>query len=242
MIQTMRIHLGRLLTAVLVLVVLGGCGPSPLELYRRGEVARAAQGFAQAVARGDSSPEARYNLGTALLKLGRHDEARPHLEAAADARANAGDRLRQRAHYNAGNTDLEPVFAGKAEGEQKRTRLLRSIERYKRALLLDANDFDAKWNLELAQRLLEDEPPPQGGGGGGGGGENESPDEGDDEEQPQPNGQQQPPQRTSASEGDPDLSQSQADQILSRAEELERDLQRKRLRDPKPPERTARDW
>jgi hypothetical protein len=160
------------------------------------------------------------------------------LEAAAE-RAS-GPELRQRASYNAGNADLEPVAAGGGEDPDRAERLRRAIARYQRALLLAPGDFDAKWNLELAQRLLEEEPPSGGGGGGeeqdqgGGGGEEEEP-------QPDPAG---PPQRarSTADEGNPQLSEAEAEAILSEAEEEERDLQRKKLREAKGTVRAARDW
>jgi tetratricopeptide (TPR) repeat protein len=201
-------------------------------------VREAAEAYARRVERGDSSAATRYNLGTALLALRQYDQARPHLEAAAE-RASEPD-LRQRASYNAGNADLEPVAAGGGEGPDRAERLRRAIARYQRALLLAPGDFDAKWNLELARRLLEEEPPSSGGGGddqadqGGGGGDEEQP-------QPAPAG---PPQRSrsSAGEGNPELSQAEAEAILSEAEEQERDLQRRKLREAKGAVRAARDW
>ncbi|MBW3571013.1 MAG: tetratricopeptide repeat protein, partial [Gemmatimonadetes bacterium] len=103
----------------------GGALADAERAYRRGDYAAAAQAYARALAQGDSSAAVRYNLGTTLLRLGRHDEARPHLEAAARARARAG--VRVRAAYNAGNADREPVAAGRVPPEQRRERLARAI-------------------------------------------------------------------------------------------------------------------
>src|SRR5687768_13066875 len=74
------------LTALTLMIGGRGVLPDAERAYRRGDYQAAAQGYARALAKGDSSADVRYNLGTSLLRLGRHDEARPHLEAAARAR------------------------------------------------------------------------------------------------------------------------------------------------------------
>ena len=228
---------GALPRMLLVGCVLGlaACRETPHAQYRRGEVRPAAEAYARAVERGDTSAAARYNLGTALLRLRAFDEARPHLEAAVP---RAGRALRERAHYNLGNTELEPAFADTSKSEEWKARLRRAVAHYKRALLLDATDRDAKWNLELAQRLLA-EPPESGGGGGAadtGGGD------GEDDADPQPAPGPPQPTRSSAGTGDPDLSPGDAERILSSAERDERELQRRKLREAPPGERAARDW
>jgi tetratricopeptide (TPR) repeat protein len=221
-----------------LLLLLGACAETPNARYRRGDVRPAAEAYARAVEGGDTSAVARYNLGTALLRLRAFDEARPHLEAAVPG---AGRVLRERAHYNLGNTELEPAFADTSKSEERKARLRRAVAHYKRALLLDPTDGDAKWNLELAQRLLA-EPPASGGGGGGGA--DDSGGGGNDADEPDPRPAPGPPQptRTSAPEGDPDLSPAAADRILSSAERDERELQRRKLREAPPGERAARDW
>ena len=221
-----------------MLVLLGACTETPNAQYRRGEVRPAAEAYARAVERGDTSRIARYNLGTALLRLRRFGEARPQLEGAV---SGSGRMLGERAHYNIGNTELEPAFTDTSRSEERAAALRRAASQYKRALLLDPADRDAKWNLELAQRLLG-EPPPRNGGGGGGGEDNSG--GGDDQNQGDPQPAPAPPQptRSSAGAGDPNLSRGEAESILSAAERDERELQRRKLRQAPPGERAARDW
>ncbi len=230
----------RMLLAV-GLFLLGGCRETPHAQYRRGEVKPAAEAYARAVQGGDTSAVARYNLGTALLRLRSFDEARPILEGAAGV-PGAPRPLRQRAHYNIGNTELEPALADTSKSEERTARLRRAVAQYKRALLIDPADGDAKWNLELALRLLAENP--QSGGGGGGGGQDQGGGgEDEDEQDPQPApGPPQPTRRSSAGTGDPDLSPSAAERILSAAERDERELQRRKLRQAPPGERAERDW
>ncbi|MBD0320368.1 MAG: hypothetical protein ICV87_08540 [Gemmatimonadetes bacterium] len=229
---------GRGRTATALLLLLGACTETPNAQYRRGEVRPAAEAYARAVERGATTAPARYNLRTALLRLRQFDQARPHLEAAAGATPDSV--LRLRAHYNLGNTELEPAFADTSKSEERTARLRRAVAHYKRALLVAPADGDAKWNLELAQRLLA-EPPARGGGGGGGASNSGG---GGNQDQPDPQPAPGPPQPapTSAGPGHPDLSPGAAERILSNAERDERELQRRKLREGPPGERAARDW
>lgn len=224
---------------VLLLAALPFLGGGMVEgnrLYRSGQFRRAAEAYQRRVAAGDTSAAARYNLGTALLRLQKWDEARPMLESAAGVRRAPG--LRQRALYNAGNADLEPVFRRKVtEPDARRERLQRAIAHYKDALLARPGDGDAKWNLELAQRLLDREPPRSGGGGGadepsqgGGGGGQQTP---QPAPQPAPSPQQAPA---------PELSQREAERILTGASRAEANAQREVLSRIRGQRKTVRDW
>ena len=86
--------------------------------------------------RGIRPPLVRYNLGTALLRLGRHDEARPHLEAAARARAPRRTPASAPPTTPATRT-WRPSPAAACREEQRRERLVRAINHYRGALLLN---------------------------------------------------------------------------------------------------------
>lgn len=226
----------RALLLLAALPVLGGGVAEGNRLYRAGQFRLAAEAYARRYAEGDSSVVVRYNLGTALLRLQRWDEARPHLEAAIEAQKQP--KLRQRALYNAGNADLEPVFRHKVTDDARRTEMLRrAITRYKDALLARPNDADAKWNLELALRLLRT-PPPSGGGGGGedqnqGGGQGGS----EQPRNPAPNPSPAPNPAPA-----PELTQQQAERILTGASREEADAQRQVLSRNRSPRSAVRDW
>lgn len=204
--------------------------------YRAGRYAEAAAAYREALGEGGAAARERYGLGTALLRQERWDEARAELERASDAAEAREDTvLRVRAAYNAGNADLEPVFRGTASEGEREARLRRAVARYRAALTLSPGDGDAKWNLELAQRLLAQD----GGGGGGAGedqggggddGEDEAPSEGGGEEGPEPEG----PTR--------DLTRQQAERVLAGAEDAEREVQRRQLKAGQGSTRPLRDW
>jgi tetratricopeptide (TPR) repeat protein len=221
-----------LLLGMMVPLLAGGGATEANRRYRAGEHRAAAEAYAKLVQAGDTSTATRYNLGTALLRTRQWDEARPHLEAALAA---ARGELQQRAAYNGGNADLEPVFLKQVtEPEAHEERLRRAIGRYHQALLARPGDLDAKWNLELALRLLAP-PPPQGGGGGGesdqgGGGDQDQP-------QPSPQAAESPRQQPV-----PNLSQQEAERILTGAERSEREAQRQTLDRNRGERQGVRDW
>lgn len=107
---------------------------SALGLYREADVDR------------PEMPEIQYNIGGALYKEGKYEEAADRLEKAfvtddinveAQARYNLGN-----VHYRAGDYQ-------------------KAIEAYQKALELTPDDMDAKYNLELARKMLKEQLKPQ---------------------------------------------------------------------------------
>lgn len=207
-------------------------------LYREGRYAEAVDAYQAALNSGGNSPELRYNLGTALLRLGRYEEAEQHFRAALDAVDPA---LRQRTYYNLGGRFLEDARTG--NDPESGALLGAAVDAYQRALRLDPDDAEAKWNLELALRAVEqrsreglegDDPansdqsesdPSQGDGTGGSGSESMA----DPEEARGPSGRA-------------PLSQAQAERILDAVEQGERDLTREKLRKGQRRTPVGRDW
>ena len=217
--------------AVLLLLLCGCTDPlaSGNAAFRAGEFRRAAVEYQQVVERDPSSAAARYNLGTALLRLGEYPAAAPHLDAARRSHIPA---LRQHSAYNRGNAELEPAFSQAASPERDAS-LQRAIAAYKQALLLNPADRAAKWNLELALRLLRPPEPPQGGGGGGGNGGGGGGGQARAQQNPRP---------SDAQEGGASVSREQAEQILRAAEQQDAALQRGRLQKGATRRPSLRDW
>ena len=195
------------------------------------------------IAAGKAPAYVHYNLGTALLKLGRYAEAQQHLQLAT---READAELKQRASYNLGNRYLEAARKGDA-GEETTQLLDAAVESYKQALRLDPADMDAKWNLELALREREKQnQSPQSGaneqrqrnqsddqarasGGDGGGSANQN----------QPSGQG---SRRGQNYEQRPMSQEEADRVLSAVEQDERELTREKLKKGQRRTPVARDW
>ncbi len=105
----------------------------------------AAAALDTALALRPEDPLAAYNAGSGRLAAGRPDAIEP-LARAAEAAAVAGDHgLAADAAYNLGNA---LYAAGDARG---------AIDAYRRALRSASDRADAKHNLELALRLLEEQ-------------------------------------------------------------------------------------
>jgi Ca-activated chloride channel family protein len=212
-------------------------------LFRAGKYEEAARVYQEVLAAGKAPAYVHYNLGTALLKLGRYAEAQQHLQLAT---REAEAELKQRASYNLGNRFLEAARKGDA-GEETTQLLDAAVESYKQALRLDPNDMDAKWNLELALREQEKQnQSPQSGaneqrqqnqsddkarasGGGGGGSANQN----------QPSGQG---NRRGQNYEQRPMSQEEADRVLSAVEQDERELTREKLKKGQRRTPVSRDW
>ncbi|MGQ0701779.1 MAG: vWA domain-containing protein [Gemmatimonadales bacterium] len=145
-----------------VLLTLGSLGTGSAQrpsagsrLLERHDTTRAAAAFAEEAARGRVSPDTAYfNAGTAALARARFAEARRWLGLAA---RSLDPELRFRALYNLGLV----AFHEALRNPERKTELHQeAAARFREALLLEPESFDAKWNLELVQTL----PPPGGGG------------------------------------------------------------------------------
>ena len=124
---------------------------------------------------GSEDPEDWYNLGAALLAGGDDEGAAPHL---ARARNEAEGASQTAAQYNLGLIDGR---AGAPDGlardepaADRRSRLLEARRAFREVLRNDLAAEDARWNLELIDRWLEQDQPPEAPGGGGGGGSGSS--------------------------------------------------------------------
>jgi Ca-activated chloride channel homolog len=235
---------GKRVAAVLILLSLIGWGIGQVERgnrhYRAGRYAEAVREYEAALKSGVDTPELHYNLGTALLQLGREDEAEQHLQVALRSRDAA---LRQRAYFNTGYRALNQ---GRRGGEDASQRLDAAIENYKRSLRLDPTDRDAKWNLELAIREQEKQKQNQGGSNSP-----QSQGQNDDQKQRGQSGAAgQNNAQSSAGQGRDQgnamqqrpMSREQADRILSAIEQDERQLTREKLRKGQRRTPVARDW
>jgi Ca-activated chloride channel homolog len=147
----------RALAAALVplLVILGnGCARGALEarkgerLYAAGDYRGSAQALDRALA-ADSTPERAYNAGNAYYRLKRYEDAAVRYRYSAAERS-----LRQPSVFNLGNS---LVRAAEDAPERSGELLLGAIGAYQEALRLDPADRDAKWNLEIALKRLDED-------------------------------------------------------------------------------------
>lgn len=202
--------------------------------YRRGDYAQAVEYYREALSRRGPTPQLLYNLGTALLRSGSTELARERLATALEARSAE---LRAVAFYNLGNALAEQPGPGDAGIANLRA----AISAYQRSLLLDPDQDDVRWNLELALRQLErfeserpalpgpeteDPERPEGEGRTPGA----RPRPGDALEGSTPQTGRFPETEEPLAAPDAPMSRELAEQILRAVEERERGLQREKLK------------
>ncbi len=222
-------------TLALVLAALLGFQIWPQEsrgnrAHRRGDYARAAERYRKAMDAEGASAHLQYNLGTTLLRLAQAEDAREHLSSALRAKS---PELRAQAFYNLGNA-LAQAPTANAEAEDLRA----AVDAYRRSLLLDPSFEDARWNLELTLRLLEEqerqaslpgrEPQRREQGSQGAGGADAG--RPGDSRAPLPMPGEADQRRSASDAADSPFPPELAEQILRAVEERERGLQREKLR------------
>jgi Ca-activated chloride channel family protein len=110
-------------------------------LYKKNKYDEALAQYRKAQVQSPESDIIRYNIGCTLYKKGEYGEAENGFADVASSLE--AKKLWAKAYYNFGNT----LF--------KNGKLNDAIESYKRALRINPDDMDAKYNLEFAQNLSQ---------------------------------------------------------------------------------------
>lgn len=126
-----------------------------VQLYREGHFRQALEAFramlhSPAVRRDqDLRATLSYNSGNALYRLTKYDEAVTSYRAS----LTGPPQVRAHGYYNIGDAYMK-IADGAAD---KRPALQGAINAYEEALVLDPDDADTKWNLEIALRRMDAE-------------------------------------------------------------------------------------
>lgn len=119
------------------------------DAFKKGNYADAEAEYKKALDKKNNMPEAGFNLGDAVYKQKRFEEAEKQFQLI--AQNNTNPTLKAKAYHNLGNTFLE---------QQK---WKEAVDAYKNALKNNATDAETKYNLAYANAKLKAE---QNGGGG----------------------------------------------------------------------------
>ncbi len=167
------------------------------------------------------APELHYDLGNVLYRKGNFEGAENAYRRALTAAPPA---FAPDASYNLGNA----LFRAERYDE--------AVSAYRRTLEARPGDADARRNLELALRALEAQKQPQP--------QPQPDDEGENEPQPQPSTQPdepeprpQPPPKSGE-----EMKKEQAERLLDRLHELEKEAMRKKTEPPAAARRPEKDW
>jgi Ca-activated chloride channel family protein len=148
--------IGRTVASLLMVlfVASAGCSRGSLDarkgerLYASGDFAGSAKALDRALA-ADTTPVRAYHAGNAYYRMRRYEDAAVRYRLAA-----AGPpAVRQPSVFNLGNS----LVRAAEEAPERGQLLLDAIAAYEEALRLDPADHDAKWNLELALKRLEED-------------------------------------------------------------------------------------
>ena len=122
-------------------------------LYKRGEYDQSAQKYQEALEKDPESDIINFDMGTALHKQSRHQEAFDHLQKAL---LSDDDTLKEKAHYNLGNTLYHWGIAKENENiEGAISSLQNALKQYEDALAIKKDDDDALHNHEFVKKELE---------------------------------------------------------------------------------------
>lgn len=119
------------------------------KLYEKGQFEDSEKNYAEALKKNPASVQAAFNLGGAIYKQERWQEA----SAAYAELSKAAGAENPAVFYNWGNAEL------------KQRQLDQAIESYKQSLRLNPNDKETKFNLAYAQKLKQEDENKGGGGG-----------------------------------------------------------------------------
>lgn len=148
--------------------------------YHEGEFKESVESFSSARAGRPEDSRIAYNLGNAHYKAGKFEEAlQTYTQSTLDEK---NPDIRKKLIYNTGNTMVKLGKLGEAESA------------YKKVLVLDPGDMDAKYNLEYVRQQLKDQEKQKQDSG-------QDPQEGDPSEEEQTQNQQ-PKDENDQQEGD----------------------------------------
>ena len=117
--------------------------------YQKEHFDQAEVAYRRALERDSNDTRGQYNLGSALYRQQKYDDAVRHYEQSITT-PGISDRQRAHALHNRGNSLLK---AGLQNGQQEL--LKQALESYQEALKLDPKNDDTRYNLALARRLLQ---------------------------------------------------------------------------------------
>lgn len=123
------------------------------KLYTKGEFEQARESYTEALLLDPDSDIVNFNLGGALYKTEDYRGAINHFE---QSLVSDEDALQQKASYNTANAKYKyGITKENTELEEAVALLKESLRHYERAIVLDSEDKDAKYNYEFVKKELE---------------------------------------------------------------------------------------
>ncbi len=122
-------------------------------LYKKGDFDSSLKNYENALKADPQSPAINFNLGTALYKNKKYDEAVLHLQKGL---LSDDVLVKKNAHFNLGDTlYAQGVNFGEKHVDQAISALEESLRQFNAVLNIDDKDMDAKYNRDIVQKELE---------------------------------------------------------------------------------------
>lgn len=123
-----------------------------MRAYEKGQYGRAFREFEKLAQRTPKDARVFFNMGAAAYRDEEFETAREQFTASLTSQDVA---LQQRAYYNLGNTHFR-LGEGESAMDQRMAEWQQAVSSYENALKLDSTDADARYNLELVRKKLEE--------------------------------------------------------------------------------------
>ena len=125
--------------------------------FEKDNYADAEANYKKALEKKDNMPQAVFNLGDAVYKQKRYDEAIKQFQIS--ALNNPDSNVKAQAYHNIGNAYLEQARAyhNLAKSDSAQEKLQEAIKSYKESLKINPADKDTKYNLAYANAMIEKE-------------------------------------------------------------------------------------
>jgi Ca-activated chloride channel family protein len=122
------------------------------QLYHQGRLEEAGKKYRQGLARDPDNSALHYNLGDVLYRQKQYDRAAAEFEKAL---ASDDLTLQAKSYFNLGNSHFQMAAAagGKLDSAEKEYR--QAMQAYESSLALNPDDADARANLELTRKRLQ---------------------------------------------------------------------------------------
>ena len=143
--------------AALVVLLFGavngfGAADDALKNYQQGKYSKARTEFERLAHKKPEDARLRYNAGAAAFQDQDYESALKHFSATL---STPDLKLQEQSYYNLGDTHFR-LGEKEQDAKAKTQAWEEAVRQYESALKLDANDADAKFNLELVKQKLEE--------------------------------------------------------------------------------------
>ncbi len=129
-----------------------GAAGDALQDYERGKYSRARGEFERLARKSPEDARLRYNAGAAAFQDEDYDSALKHFNQTVTARDL---KLQEQSYYNLGNTHFR-IGEKSEDAKEKQQQWEQALHQYDNALRLNTNDVDAKFNLDLVKKRIEE--------------------------------------------------------------------------------------